>query len=283
MLNLDPAISKIEELLKEGTEATITYAALECRLAIERICYERLRLAHDYISHDDLKKWQPRDIVKILIQEVDSSAAETFTVSISTSVTPEGTTDLTLADYQAMDYSPIGTQVGFNPNKLGRLWNALANLALHISLPINKADNLRHYGDKEAVSKKVSEALAEIKRISEGTLMFTGLGEEVSFSCECGSTNKRRLELLSDGQIVSCVKADCGESYRFAKSDLLFERRTFEIVCQICDTRHHIAKKRVQKLRTDQPALFFCEGCGDTIQLSWRLNSGQKIKTVDPE
>ena len=99
MLNLDPAISKIEELLKEGTEATITYAALECRLAIERICYERLRLAHDYISHDDLKKWQPRDIVKILIQEVDSSAAETFTVSISTSVTPEGTTDLTIRQW----------------------------------------------------------------------------------------------------------------------------------------------------------------------------------------
>ena len=71
MLNLDPAISKIEELLKENSEARIIYAALECRLAIERICYERLRLAHDYISHDDLKKWQPRDIVKILIQAVE--------------------------------------------------------------------------------------------------------------------------------------------------------------------------------------------------------------------
>lgn len=68
MINLEPSISQIEVLMAENTEASLTYAALECRLAIERICYERLRLAHDYISNDDLKRWQPRDIVNILIQ-----------------------------------------------------------------------------------------------------------------------------------------------------------------------------------------------------------------------
>ena len=83
MLNLNPTISKIEELLKDDTEASIVYSALECRLAIEKICYERLRIAHDYISHDDLKKWQPQDIVKTLIQEVGSNIAETLSLSIS--------------------------------------------------------------------------------------------------------------------------------------------------------------------------------------------------------
>lgn len=79
MIKLKPTISQIQKLLKENTEASVTYAALECRLAIERICYERLRLAHDYISHDDLTKWQPSGIVRTLIQELDAHAAATRT------------------------------------------------------------------------------------------------------------------------------------------------------------------------------------------------------------
>lgn len=285
MLNLDPAIRKIEDLLSEDTESSITYAALECRLAIERICYERLRLAHDYISHDDLKKWQPRDIVRVLIQEVDSKVAETFTMSISTSPRPEGAAEPTLEEYQSMEFVPIGTQVGFDPNKLGRFWNALAKLALHISLPTNKADNVPHYGDKEAIKKKVSEALAEIKRIGEGTLMSTGMGMggEVSFACFCGSKNKRRLEFLNDGQIVSCINPDCDESYGFVKSDLSFGRRTFEITCRACGTQRDVAKKMVEKLRTDQRIHFDCEGCGETIYVSWRPMQAQKTTPPNQE
>lgn len=283
MLNLNPAISKIEELVKEDTEASITYAALECRLAIERICYERLRLAHDYISHDDLKKWQPRDIVRVLIQEVDSRAAETFTMSISTSPRPKGAPEPTLEEYQAMEFVPIGTQVGFNPNKLGSLWNALAKLALHINLPMSKADSVPHYGSKDEIKKKVSEALAEIKRIGEGTLMSTGMGEEVSFTCFCGSKNKRRFELLTDGQILSCVNPTCDESYGFVKSDLSFGRRTFEITCRACGTQRDVPKKMIEKLRTDQDIHFDCEGCGETIYVSWRPMQAQKTKSANPE
>lgn len=283
MLNLNPAISKIEELVKEDTEASITYAALECRLAIERICYERLRLAHDYISHDDIKRWQPRDIVRILIQEVDSRATETFTLSISTSPIPEGVPEPTPEQYQSMEFEPVGTQIGFNPNKLGRLWNALAKLALHVGLPTSKADVVPHYGNKEEIKNKVLEALAEIKRIGDGTLMWTGLGEEVSFTCLCGSMNKRRCELLSDGQIVSCVNPDCDESYNFVKSELSFGRRTLEISCRACGTQHSIPKKMIENVRTDQRIHFDCEGCSETIYVSWRPMQAQKTKPENPE
>lgn len=36
MINLEPTISQIEKLLAENTEASVTYAALECRLVIEK-------------------------------------------------------------------------------------------------------------------------------------------------------------------------------------------------------------------------------------------------------
>jgi hypothetical protein len=289
MLNLNPVISKIEELVREDTDASITYAALECRLAIERICYERLRISHDYISHDDLKKWQPSDVVRVLIREVDSNAAETFTLSVSTSSRPEGAPPPTLEEYQAMEFLPIGTQVGFNPNRLGSLWNALANLALHVSLPMSKSDSIPHYGSKDEVKKKVSEALAEIKRIGEGTLLSsgmglsTGMGEEVSFTCLCGSMNKRRLQFLADGKILSCVNPSCIESYSFLKSDLLFERRTLEITCRACGTKRNVPTRMIEKLRVGQRLPFHCEGCAETIFVSLHPVQAQKTNSANPE
>jgi hypothetical protein len=50
---------RIKALLADGSDSSLTYAALEARLAIERICYERLKISHDYISADDLRTWKP--------------------------------------------------------------------------------------------------------------------------------------------------------------------------------------------------------------------------------
>jgi len=191
LINLEPTISQIEKLLEENTEASVTYAALECRLAIERICYERLRLVHEYISHDDLKKWQPKDIVKTLIQEVDKHAATTLNISVA----PDVPSEYTAEGYEALDWKPLGTQIGFNPNKFGKLWNGLAKLALHIEVPTSKDTTVKPYGDMQAIASKVKQALAEIKQISKGTLMSPGIGQEVSYKCVCGSKNKRRLAL----------------------------------------------------------------------------------------
>lgn len=278
LIDLKPTISQIEKLLAENTEASVTYAALECRLAIERICYERLRLAHDYISHDDLRKWQPSDIVKTLIQEVDAKVAETFTLSIARESMPEGSPSPTREDYEAMEWLPVGTQVGFAPNRLGKLWNGLAKLALHVEIPTSKDATVKQYGNIQAIASKVKQALAEIKRISEGTLMSNGMGKEVSFECVCGSKNKRRLELLKDGQTINCINADCDESYDYVQSDRSFGRRTFVIVCRACGGSREIPKRMAEKLRIDQHIHFDCEGCGETIYVSWRPMQAQRTE-----
>lgn len=277
MIGLRSRISQIEKLIEEGDDASITYAALECRLAIEGICYERLRVAHDYISHDDLKKWAPRDIVRILIQEVDSKAATSFTLSVSRSPIPDGAGETALEQHHNEEFIAIGEHVGFDPQKLGALWNALANLALHISLPVTKADRIQHYGDSTKIRKKVIEALAEIKRINTGTLIWTGFGKDVSFVCLCGAKNRRRLELLNDGQTVSCIDPNCDETYSFVKSDLSFGRRVFDITCKTCNTQREVPKKMFEKTPIDKHIYFSCEGCGETIYLAWRPMQAQSV------
>lgn len=183
-----------------------------------------------------------------------------------------------MEDYQSMDFAPVGTQVGLDPKKLGRLWNALANLALHIAIPERKDATVPQYGEASKVEAKVIEALNEIKRISAGTLISSGFGEEISFECVCGAKNRRRLSLLQDRQTISCINPECLESFDYDERAEAFERRTYEIVCRRCQGNRRIPKKMVERLRTDQHIYFDCECCHEKISVQWRLMQAQKSR-----
>jgi hypothetical protein len=51
MIDIREIVSVIEKLLAEDTPQSVTYAALECRLAIEKICYDRLKVNYDCRDH----------------------------------------------------------------------------------------------------------------------------------------------------------------------------------------------------------------------------------------
>lgn len=271
------SIDTIERLLKEDTEASLTYAALECRLAIERICYERLRIVHDYIAHDDLKKWQPHEVIKILTESIEPSIAKTFTLSMSKHPVADGPMAVSLEEFQSMEYVTIGTQSGFDPNRLRSLWNALSRVALHVNVPKSSSDPIRPYGDKSNISAKVSEVLDELRRIDAGNLISSGFGEEVSFQCYCGQRNKRKIDLLKDSQVVSCIRPECGESYSYSQHDCSFERRTVLIICRKCQFELVIPKKTIEQLHISQRIHYDCD-CGETISIKWHPMHGQRTK-----
>lgn len=274
MINPESSIEAIERFLKDGSDSALTYAALECRLAIERICYERLRIAHDYIAHEDLKKWQPRDVVNQLIQEVDPHAASTFTLEIGTKPLPDGLDPPTPEQFEGMDFVKVGTQVGFDPNVLGKLWNALSHLALHINLPKNKDDHIPQYGDPIRIRAKVEEAFSEIKRIQSGTLISSGIGEVISFACPCGSTSRRRVTLLQNGQEVNCANPECAQSYTYLAAESAFVPRMIDVVCKSCGETHLVPRKLAENLPKNHHIRVIC-ACSQTIFVAWRLKQTQ--------
>src|SRR5262245_55374066 len=146
MTDIKAIIARIEELLAQRTPQATTYAALECRLAIEKVCYERLKIAHDYISHEDLRGWQPQHVVRSLLADLDAHIASTVVVSIgSKPFKDQSTTPATVEDFKDVEWLKVGTQVGFDPGLLGSLWNSLARLALHVHLPQTKDEIIPAY------------------------------------------------------------------------------------------------------------------------------------------
>ena len=268
MIDLKLPIERIRALLNENTDASVTYAALEARLTLERVCYDRLRQCHDYISHSDLKKWQPNQVMNILINEVDEHAAETRTLSIGREPVVDGVEPIDA------DYVDIGTTIGFDPKLIGKMWNALAGLALHVHLPTHKRDQISNYGNRDQITAKVEEVLVELERISGTTIGFTGFGEEVSFECDwCGTKIRRRASLLREQQSISCINADCKASWTTHKQgeDFTFRPHTANVKCEKCATGNLIPWRLVAALKYDQTGSVHCRSCSHKNYFQWRL------------
>lgn len=266
MINLQPSIKRISALLAENTEQSVTYAALEARLALEKVCYDRLRQRHDYISHDQLARWQPGGVINQLITDVDERVAQTMTLSIgsptSAGVRPEDD-----------EYVEVGTQIGFDPKLIVRMWNALSRLALHVKLPENRDDHIPEHGDREAIKAKVEEVVAELERLAKGTMVFSGFGPEVSFTCSCGEKNRRRAGLLKEGHSVFCINPECKASYRVLKDgdEFVFESEVTEVNCEECDEVNAWPVRVFYSMKYDQTASFNCRSCGGKNLVRWRL------------
>lgn len=267
MIDLDPIISRIEALLHKGGDDNATYAALEARMALEKVCYDRFRQRHDYISHAQLRRWQPGPLINTLIQEVDGHLGQTVVVKIGKD---EAKPEVTPPDE---DFVEVGTEIGFDPKKIAKLWNALSNLALHVRLPKDRQDRIPEYGDRSAISEKVQEVVAELKRLSKGTMTFSGFGPQVSFDCSCGEKNRRRAELLRDGQYVHCINPECKITWKAVKEDegFGFESVTIPVTCEGCKIENYMPWRFFMDMKHDEYGTFSCHQCRHKNYVQWRL------------
>ena len=267
MIDFHDTIDTIKRHLVDGSDRSLTYAALECRLAIERICYDRLARAHDYISHEEVRRWQPHLVIKLLEEDVDPHVASTYTLSISTQPAVEG------EDLTKKDYVPVGTQQGFDGARLAKLWNALSNTALHVSLPKSSDVGVTQFGSASAIRAKVEQALIELERIATGTMTSNGFGRGVSFTCKCGQLVKRRSEQLSAGKVVHCINPACNESYEveIEGGNINFGVRAVYLTCQ-CDEERRFPKAPLEKMRVNEIARSHCS-CGAETIFCWKLFS----------
>jgi hypothetical protein len=272
--------SQIEDLLNQQTPQSLTYAALRCRMALELVCYHRLRTAHEYISADDLQRWQPRDVVNRLIQDVDQRIASSYTLSISKTPLADEAKALTRSDYEKLEYVEVGRQVGFDVKRLGKIWNSLGNF-LHVRMPRSSNAELTTFGKVKDIQRKVEEALEMLKELERGTMVSGGFGETVTFECCCGSKNMRRTRLLKEGQIVNCVNPECAERWTVGTDgdDISFERRTLSVTCK-CGEPTHIPEKILYRLGRNQHCRFVCETCGAENFVVWKLNHAVRPETT---
>ncbi len=265
MINIAQRISVIEALLEEASEASLTYAALECRLTIEQVCYDRLKMSYAHISYDELAKWQPKHVVQQVVNDANTLAASGFTLSISKEPVPSDEPPLTREEFEAREYIQIGEQAALNLSKLGKLWNALSRVALHSRLPADKSDEVRSYGNPADIKRQVTATLVELEKLKSGTLLSSALGENYFFPCAtCGTEIRRIKKLLRHGQVVNCVNPHCKESYQIHKEgeEIFYVQRTASTQCDGCGAEVAFPQRLVDDLKQSDQLDVPCQSCG---------------------
>lgn len=266
-------IKKIEDLLDQNSIDSITYAALEARLAIEVLCYERLKMSYGYISFADLRGWKPKDVVEQVAKEANDLAAAGIKLSISTTPVNQAEPPRSVSEFEALEYVPIGTQVGIDLKEIGSLWQALSGIALHVRIPKGVDDSQSIYGDEQAIKKKVNEALDVLRRIEKNSLFISAQGPEFSFRCDsCGEIIKRKTNLIYRGMVASCPREDCKESYEMRSGDSGPEhrRRTVSFPCAKCGADICLPAKLIERLRKDEPIVTRCHACDEENEIALR-------------
>lgn len=267
MINLIPVIERVQSLLDEDTERSVTYAALEARLALEKVCYDRLRQRHDYISHAQLKRWQPGGVIKTLMEQVDPHVTTTRTLKMSKKPHQDG------LEPMDEDFVEIGTEIGFSAKKIASMWQALSKLALHVRLPESKDDHISDYGDKAAIRLKVEQVVEELQQLAGTTMTFSGIGREVTFECDCSTLNKRRADLLAVGQSVYCINPECLASWKVEKDgdDFLFAPEELFVNCIHCPQKIRFHLRDVMGMEKNEIGRFQCDKCGGENGMRWQL------------
>lgn len=268
LLNISERISIIESLLDENTSQSLTYAALESRLTLENLCYERFKLSHPYLSTEDLKNWQPKHIVKQVSEEIDENINKEFTVSVCKH-SPGEKTPKTKEDFESLEYKSLGKQSALNVNKLHRYWNALSNVALHIQVPNIKSGEINIYGNNEQIKKKIEEVLVFLSTIDGNLLMGGALGKVFSFNCQgCEFPIKKPIEYLCSPSVVNCINPKCNESYLIepnSNGEFDITRRVMRFPCKGCENDLEVITNTFNNFKFQQQLNIRCGDCGTSL------------------
>lgn len=273
MLDIPKRVELINFLLEQDTEQSLTYAALESRLTLEYLCYERFRLYFSYLSESDLKNWQPKHIIKQISDEVDDNVSKEFSISISDEKI-DGRLPETKEEFESIKYTPLGNQSELKLNKLHKLWNGVSNVALHIPVPSISSDSINIYGDKDKIRKKVSEVVEFLSNMKGNLLVGGSFGEEYSFNCfVCDTKIKRPVSALQQKTALSCINPKCQESYVIQKDNNdEFEviRSVIKFTCLGCNEELEVQIRAFKDLRFNQILNIRCGNCSTLSEVIMR-------------
>jgi len=265
-LDQQAILNRARSQLALGTTESLRYAALECRLLMEELTYEKLRAYAELLPEAELNKWQPREAVKMLLA-IDPAADQGVKLAISALPAPEDR-ELIKEDYERMEWVPLGEHHALslkwlkNYHKVGALLHA-PKASESSTMPIEKQQKLLT-DILEELTKAAGSTLRSI--VNKGGLVFHCIGCNRQILAN-------RMNLLK-GSVALCPNDDCQFEYEIAPHESGEEPsavrpKSATVACAKCAHLIHVPKRR---LRAGHQ--FECSKCSAEYRLgepSWPL------------
>jgi hypothetical protein len=240
-------MARAQSLLAESTPESLRYAALELRLCIEALTYEKLRAFSSMVPEEVLKTWQPPQAVKALL-EFEPRADRTFVLYAGRE-----------EEYgkPAKDMKFVGKHSSLRLGWLRKHYNKLGGL-LHAPAVGDTQPR-----DVAALKDYLNEVVADLKEPLESTITGGAFREVYNFTCsECGKPVICNAETVHEKSKAVCLSPQCKAEY-FAKIN-----ETGEAVFQLMVTSFECAAvgcdgvTSIENRKLDVGVEFACPKCG---------------------
>lgn len=247
-INKTECLARAKELLDKESPIHIRYAALELRMCMEAITYEKLRASAKHIPEDLLRMWQPPQAVKALL-EYEPNTDKGYTLYA-------GVEDVPGVPAKEMKY--IGAHKPFKLKWLRKNYNKIGKF-LHF--PNGPEDDLNIVKAKTYLNSVVSQ----IEDVLSSNITGGWLSEVNVFECElCNKPIIVGNPKLEKTNSAVCLNPNCGGEY-FAekvKNGWEFKLKISEFECVNCGSLNPVENRKI-----DIGYYFTCSNCGEKHQI----------------
>lgn len=246
-------VARAQLLLNNPTSENLRYAALDLRLCIEALTYEKLRAFSEVIPESVLETWQPPQAVKALL-EFEPTGDRSFTISIGPEEHPgiESKNMLYLGQHTALSLNWLRKHY----HKLGSILHAPSLL----SAPTIDIGSMASY---------LNGVVADLTEPLRSTITGGSISQVFSFQCvKCQQPVIGNREAIKKTQKAVCFNPQCGAEYvvsmakdESAKAQLICT----EFDCYECTSLIHIENRKL-----DIGTVFVCQACGKKHRIASR-------------
>lgn len=249
------ALQRAKTELASGSNERLIYAALELRMAIECVTYERAKTYEKELPPRDYDVWQPGRLMKELI-ELDPLADASGTVSFGLEDEP---------GVPAKEMKALGSEKVFNMKDIEDSYNALGSF-LH--QPTMRQLNSGKERNWQKVRERCDELVPKLEAVVASPVFSVNFGMFTKFKCmndDCGKDIRKRLP--SSQSEVPAVCFECGAEHFIsvgAEGEHIVQPLVEDVHCANAECRHAIQFFR-NELRTG--AHWACSACGTKCML----------------
>jgi len=230
------------------------YAALELRMAIEAITYDRAQAYAAEIPPDEYKTWQPRKLMQLLL-DIDPGTDKNSGIGIGIEKAP---------GIPAEETTFLGTENVFNFKSIKNHYDALGS---YLHMPTLKQIEANGSHNLDKLRKRCEKIISALDAALSSPVFNITIGSFSEIPCmRCSEKVRRRLPLSGDDVEAKCFV--CGAEYKITGNNSDESNMWQALYEEIkCPTNNCDVKLRLWKDKVRDGALLSCSKCNESFRI----------------
>lgn len=192
------------EQLETRDDSALKYAALELRMAMEAVTYDRAAAFKEEFPTEEYDTWQPKKVMTVLL-EIEPTADKDSTIAFGLE-----------EEYgvPVKQMTSLGTETVLNMGVLKKHYDALGSFLHILTIKSTKAGKALNHGK---LRKRCEEIKMYLDKVLSSPVFNPTLGVFVSIECtECGKKIRKRIP--QDETTIKVECSNCVASYQVSSS-----------------------------------------------------------------